>query len=469
MRRTRIVSVLAASVVLMLIASAAWAVPGTVRQLTSGGECLNGDWSPDGQWVVYQRMPTSESGLPGAPRGVIHKVSVDGLTDTPVSGLQVKYRCDSKPAWSPNGRYIAFQRFEQPGTYTWSSEVGHYASVYRVNPDGTGETKIASYLVEDTDGDNRANDGAGGQAPEWSANSKWILFKRGKGDLSDAEWRTTLNAVKFDGTLEKVINSGTFGYAPKNEDYHFKPNGIGKNNAVLASLWNPAYSDYPGNSADARRNLALLKRTDAEAGQWVTNGFGYTCQLQAEWNKQGTKIAYKDDTYGHGDIWTMNADGSRKVRITNSLFDTYKTPGNPDFCYSNPRWSPNGRYIVVYEEPGNERYVTVFTADGKRKLRLTGNLDATGGPDNGQGLLAFDPAGKKVLFNAMSDPALAPSQEHLFVVDLDTADTDADGLLNWEEELYGTDPTKKDTDGDGFSDGTEVKRGKNPLDPASHP
>jgi hypothetical protein len=472
MKRT-IASVLIASLALALAVSAAWAAPGTIRQLTTGDESLFGDWSPDGQWVVYQRMPNNDG---DGTRGMIRIISVDGLTDTQISGLQGKYFCDSHPAWSPNGRYIAFQRFEQPGTYTWgSSEKGHYSTIYRVNPDGTGETKLASYLVEDTDNDTLANDGAGASWPEWSANSKWIIYKRGKGSLSEGEWRTTLNVAKFDGTLETTINAPYFGFAPRREDYHFKPAGLGKNNVVLASLWNPTFSEYPGNAASAHRNLALLKRTDAEAGQWVTNGFGYTCQLNSEWNKQGTKIAYMDDTYNRGDIWTMNADGSGKRRITNSMFDTYKNPSQDTVCYSNPRWSPNGKYILAYERVStgpDERYVVVFTANGTRKLRLTGNIWASGEPSDSEGMLSFDPTGKKVLFNAVSDLVTStgiPKQEQLYLVDLDTADTDTDGLLNWEEELYGTDPTKKDTDGDGFSDGTEVKRGKNPLDPASHP
>jgi len=46
------------------------------------------------------------------------------------------------------------------------------------------------------------------------------------------------------------------------------------------------------------------------------------------------------------------------------------------------------------------------------------------------------------------------------------ADTDGDGLTDWEEfALYKTDPLKKDTDGDGFTDKEELDRGYNPLGP----
>jgi hypothetical protein len=42
-------------------------------------------------------------------------------------------------------------------------------------------------------------------------------------------------------------------------------------------------------------------------------------------------------------------------------------------------------------------------------------------------------------------------------------DSDADGLMDWEEKIYGTDPYNPDTDGDGYLDGEEIANGYNPL------
>lgn len=42
------------------------------------------------------------------------------------------------------------------------------------------------------------------------------------------------------------------------------------------------------------------------------------------------------------------------------------------------------------------------------------------------------------------------------------ADTDGDGLKDWEESLIGTNPQMKDTDGDGTSDGDEVNQNRDP-------
>jgi hypothetical protein len=51
-----------------------------------------------------------------------------------------------------------------------------------------------------------------------------------------------------------------------------------------------------------------------------------------------------------------------------------------------------------------------------------------------------------------------------------SGDPDGDGLSTCDEVLiHGTDPGDPDTDGDGWDDGTEVRRGTNPLDLNDHP
>jgi hypothetical protein len=46
---------------------------------------------------------------------------------------------------------------------------------------------------------------------------------------------------------------------------------------------------------------------------------------------------------------------------------------------------------------------------------------------------------------------------------INNADTDSDGLKDWEETLWGTDSKKSDTDSDGTTDDNEIKAGRNPL------
>lgn len=66
---------------------------------------------------------------------------------------------------------------------------------------------------------------------------------------------------------------------------------------------------------------------------------------------------------------------------------------------------------------------------------------------------------EKAIYNA----SISTSTIESISPDLQTKDSDGDGLKDWEEVLLGTDPHNPDTDGDGTSDGKEVAAGRNPL------
>lgn len=58
--------------------------------------------------------------------------------------------------------------------------------------------------------------------------------------------------------------------------------------------------------------------------------------------------------------------------------------------------------------------------------------------------------------------------QYVPVVELDTADSDGDGLPNYAEDLLGTDKNNPDTDGDGVPDGLEYELVTDPLVPDGH-
>ena len=48
-------------------------------------------------------------------------------------------------------------------------------------------------------------------------------------------------------------------------------------------------------------------------------------------------------------------------------------------------------------------------------------------------------------------------------ITIEEADSDGDGLTDWEEGILGTDPYSPDTDRDGIPDGIEITNGSDPL------
>ncbi len=69
-----------------------------------------------------------------------------------------------------------------------------------------------------------------------------------------------------------------------------------------------------------------------------------------------------------------------------------------------------------------------------------------------------NPLNDPIVFEKKLDETLTKT----FIKTLE-ADTDNDGLKDWEESLWKTDPKNPDTDGDGTLDGEEIRSNRNPL------
>lgn len=134
------------------------------RQLTNEGNHLIFPWTPDGK-IVFLRYPEARSpeswiGTLDPESGRIERLSIfeDGDTD---------------PAWSPDGKMVAFCR----GMY-----------IYTMNADGTNRRRIAEGMV-----------------PSWSPDSNWIAFSSRK----RSKWGCEIFIIRKDGKYEKQLTDTT--------------------------------------------------------------------------------------------------------------------------------------------------------------------------------------------------------------------------------------------------------------------
>jgi Tol biopolymer transport system component len=154
---------------------------GSERRRLTNDHVLDGTpaWSPDGKRIAFAHIPGAGTETV-SPRGVIEVITANGrqrtqLTRHPDTGGIVM---DSQPAWSPDGRLIAFTR-----TTFGNSQAR--SGVYAIEPSGRGEHLLIK----------------GATDPAWSPNGRSIAFtsirnRNGKTCFQDCE----IYVARSDGT-----------------------------------------------------------------------------------------------------------------------------------------------------------------------------------------------------------------------------------------------------------------------------
>jgi Tol biopolymer transport system component len=113
-------------------------------------------WSPDGKKIAFT------SNRDGKYNSEIYVMNADGsgqrrLTHNALPGNNA---ADYKPAWSPNGKQIAF-----------TSRRDYNASIYVMNADGSSQRSLTRQPA-------KLNNGAYNSRPAWSPDGTKILFSR---------------------------------------------------------------------------------------------------------------------------------------------------------------------------------------------------------------------------------------------------------------------------------------------------
>jgi len=383
--------------------------PRIVHVTTTGGTKDSPSLSPDGNWVAFHWDGEMRNNWD------IYVKELDGIG---FNRLTTDPAVDCCPAWSPDGRQIAFLRR--------SVDRG---VVYLISPLGGGERKLAEVL-------------GFGAALSWSPDGKNIAFS----DRKSPEDRGSIWSLTVD-TLEKTrlttppvqSSDGPPAYSPDGRNLAFVRNHWLAGTALyVMSLphGDPRLvTDYNSPetlcwTADSREIVFCSLWEAGEMALWrisADGGVPRRVPVRGEKISSPTvsrnRLAYVSDT-GNSDIWRMEL----------TVKEAMKLPSKPLLSWSSdeihPVISPDGRRIVFTSNSSGNSEIWVCNSDGTKPVRVTDmKAKSVGSP-------SWSPDGKLVAFDSMTSGNL-----DIYVVSAEggparriTTDPANEGAAQWSRD-----------------------------------
>ena len=302
---------------------------GNLRYLTTG---IDPALSPDGQQVAFTRWDDTQHGAFGS----LWVINIDGGGERAILG---EVRQPKSPVWSPDGSQIAIN-MQQGG---------------RLSPEAKcGDGLPSAPLLADRDGD-------------------YFRVKvevEADGEI-DAQLCYTLLPHPFWGLRLVDATTGDFKDLPA-DTFSYAP------------TWDPA-NDWRL-VYDGERGLVNL---DLDQGTtWaLTDDTGDRAPV---FSPDGSRIAVSYWQHDHWDIHVMNADGSGRVRLTETPLRAIveaRINGAETRSWNNvaPAWSPDGSQIVFLTDRTGSWEIWTMGADGSNQQPLlpAGTMDGLAFEYNG--------------------------------------------------------------------------------------
>lgn len=286
------------------------------------------DWSPDGKSLAFCDSASPDQ----ASR--IYLLSLDTLEVHPVTSPPPGTLGDATPAFSPDGKSLAFVR-----------DTLDVREIYVLPVSGGAPEQITF-------------DHADIQGIAWTPDSRELIFGSSR-QGNESLWRISAQG----GTPQRLPIAGA-GWA-------VRPAVSRKGNRL-------AYTSVSYSSSIFRSSLTPDHKVAKPLEHFISST---GLEEGPQYSPDGKYIVFQSTRTGYHEIWRANADGSNPIQLTH--FEKNLT--------GTPRWSPDSRQISFDSRPGGHSQVFVINAQGGQPRQVTHG-------DSENGVASWSVDGKWIYF-----------------------------------------------------------------------